>query len=68
MSILIARDWLDFFIAYLYLTNNKQAEFLFIYFKKCFEKWLLKLRDNSMGGSLFITTIFLNGGRPVPTF
>ena len=66
MSIFIARDWLDFFIAYLCLTNNKQAEFLFI--KKGFKKWLLKLRDNSMGASLIITTILLNGGRPVPTF
>jgi hypothetical protein len=43
MSIFIAPDWLNFFIAYLCLTNNKQAKFLFIYFKKGIKKVTTKI-------------------------
>ena len=64
MSTFFALNWIDFFIAYLSLTNNKQAKFFF--FKK--KKWLLKLRDNLMGAFLIITTMFLHGGRSVPAF
>ena len=43
MSIFIAPDWLDFFIAYLCLTNNKQPKFLVIYSKKGFKKVTTKI-------------------------